>query len=423
MSKNPFKLEDHYDESFAIEDDDDESSLDDNLPQEKPVSQPRPPSARHRSRTQINEVESEEMEEPIQRSRQRPISGKFRPRPPGGRPTRQPTTKFSSDDDENNSSELESTDEDFNVANTRPFRSRYDEGINSASEPSENLAPSNSLVKNQRNSYSESSENQNFKHNTEDSESSESGMKYQPDNFKNLKVSKEVRDLFKNITKFKAKKFSIPTKLKAFIPDYVPAVGDIDAFLKIPRPDGKDDEMGLGWKELDEPSLKQTDPAVLEQYLKQNANSGDSKVNFIHSIKNADKEPKRIDSWINEISKLNKSKPAQTVQFSRPMPDIESIMSQWPSNVEQKLKSQDSDYIPSADNLDCTLDNYSKIVCSLFDIPVHETSDDSNLIQSLHVLFSTYSQFKQLDFQTEQQKEKSQSVSQNNLDSNVMTFD
>ena len=109
-------------------------------------------------------------------------------------------------------------------------------------------------------------------------------MKYQPDNFKNLKVSREVKDLFKNITKFKAKKFSIPTKLKAFIPDYVPAVGDIDAFLKIPRPDGKDEEMGLGWKELDEPSLKQTDPAVLEQYLKQNANSGDSKVNYIHSM-------------------------------------------------------------------------------------------------------------------------------------------
>ena len=117
MSKNPFKLEDHYDESFAIEDDDDESSLDDNLPQEKPVSQPRPPSARHRSRTVVNEPDSDEMEEHIQKSRQRPISGKFRPRPPGGRPKQQPA-KFSSDDDENNSSELESTDEDFNVGNT-----------------------------------------------------------------------------------------------------------------------------------------------------------------------------------------------------------------------------------------------------------------------------------------------------------------
>lgn len=31
----------------------------------------------------------------------------------------------------------------------------------------------------------------------------------------------------------------IDTKLKAFIPDYIPAVGEVDAFLKMPRPDGQ----------------------------------------------------------------------------------------------------------------------------------------------------------------------------------------
>jgi intraflagellar transport protein 46 len=31
----------------------------------------------------------------------------------------------------------------------------------------------------------------------------------------------------------------IDTKLKAFIPDYIPAIGEVDAFLKMPRPDGK----------------------------------------------------------------------------------------------------------------------------------------------------------------------------------------
>lgn len=281
------------------------------------------------------------------------------------------------------------------------------------------------------NSISESSEQQNYpnKHNTEDSEDySEAGPKYDPENFANLKVSKEVRDVFSHITAFKAKRFSVPTKLKSFIPEYVPAVGDIDAFLKIPRPDGKDEEMGLGWKELDEPSLKQTDPAILEQYLKQNSAGNDSKVSYVHSIKNAGKEPKRIDSWISEITKLNKSKPAQTVQFSRPMPDTESIMAQWPSNLDTKLKSLlgSNSIIPSADNLDCSLEDYSKIVCSLFDIPVHETSNDVNdniLIQSLHVLFSTYSQFKQLDFQTEQQNSKNSNESPKNFDSNVMTFD
>lgn len=30
----------------------------------------------------------------------------------------------------------------------------------------------------------------------------------------------------------------IDTKLRAFVPDYIPAIGEVDAFLKMPRPDG-----------------------------------------------------------------------------------------------------------------------------------------------------------------------------------------
>ena len=37
----------------------------------------------------------------------------------------------------------------------------------------------------------------------------------------------------------------IDTKLKAFIPDYIPAVGEVDAFLKMPRPDGDPEILGL----------------------------------------------------------------------------------------------------------------------------------------------------------------------------------
>lgn len=55
-------------------------------------------------------------------------------------------------------------------------------------------------------------------------------------------------------------------KLKPFIPDYIPAVGDIDAFIKIPRPDGKADSLGLSV--LDEPSAKQSDPTVLDLQLR-----------------------------------------------------------------------------------------------------------------------------------------------------------
>ena len=58
----------------------------------------------------------------------------------------------------------------------------------------------------------------------------------------------------------------IEAKLKPFVLDYIPAVGDIDAFLKIDRPDGRNEILGLNV--LDEPSLHQSDPSVLDLRLR-----------------------------------------------------------------------------------------------------------------------------------------------------------
>lgn len=37
----------------------------------------------------------------------------------------------------------------------------------------------------------------------------------------------------------------LDTKLKAFIPEFIPAIGEVDAFLKMPRPDGQPETLGL----------------------------------------------------------------------------------------------------------------------------------------------------------------------------------
>ena len=37
----------------------------------------------------------------------------------------------------------------------------------------------------------------------------------------------------------------LDTKLKAFIPDYIPAVGEVDAFIKPSRPDTLPETLGL----------------------------------------------------------------------------------------------------------------------------------------------------------------------------------
>ena len=88
---------------------------------------------------------------------------------------------------------------------------------------------------------------------------------YDPREFDHLTVDTEISDLFGYIVKYRAQTIILDYKLKPFIPDYIPAVGDIDAFLKVGRPDREED--GLGLSVVDEPLAGQSDPAVLELTL------------------------------------------------------------------------------------------------------------------------------------------------------------
>jgi intraflagellar transport protein 46 len=60
-----------------------------------------------------------------------------------------------------------------------------------------------------------------------------------------LQVTEEIRDLFQYIGRYKPHNIELDGKLKPFIPDYIPAIGDIDEFIKVPRPDGQPDYLGL----------------------------------------------------------------------------------------------------------------------------------------------------------------------------------
>ena len=70
---------------------------------------------------------------------------------------------------------------------------------------------------------------------------------------------------------------------------------------------------------------------------------------------------------------------------SKPMPDIDSLMQEWPPQIEDILRETG---IPTAD-FDCDVATYVDIICALLDIPVYKSR-----IQSLHVFFSLYSAFK-----------------------------
>jgi intraflagellar transport protein 46 len=49
------------------------------------------------------------------------------------------------------------------------------------------------------------------------------------------------------------------------------------------------------------------------------------------------------------------------------------------------------------DELDLNIEDFAKLACTLLDIPVHQSSNNNNeknLIESLHVFFTLYSEFK-----------------------------
>lgn len=56
---------------------------------------------------------------------------------------------------------------------------------------------------------------------------------YDPAAFEHLQVSTEMRELFKHVTRYTPQTVELDTKLKPFIPEFIPAIGDIDAFLKV----------------------------------------------------------------------------------------------------------------------------------------------------------------------------------------------
>ena len=160
---------------------------------------------------------------------------------------------------------------------------------------------------------------------------------------------------------------------------------DIDAFLKVVRPDGETESLGL--TVLDEPSAKQSDPSILDLQLRAVMKQSTQKTQVIKKIDNGEKNGKSIDKWIKDISDLHRSKPPPTVHYSKPMPDLDTLMQEWPPEFEQLLKGG---ILPHAgfDSLDTR--TYIDVICALLDIPVYKSR-----IQSLHLLFSLYSVFKQ----------------------------
>ena len=72
---------------------------------------------------------------------------------------------------------------------------------------------------------------------------------YQQD-MENLNLDPDTLSIFKYIDQYNPEQVDLELKLQPFLPDYLPAVGEVDSCIKIPRPDLKED--GLGIEQFDE---------------------------------------------------------------------------------------------------------------------------------------------------------------------------
>lgn len=168
-----------------------------------------------------------------------------------------------------------------------------------------------------------------------------------------------------------------------FLPEYIPSVGDIDAFIKVNRPDDVEDNLGL--VVVDEPCATQSDPTVFDLQLRALTKEAAPPGVVMKRVDRADKNPKELVDWIKSVYDLHRSKPPTIVHYSRAMPDIDSLMAEWPAHVEETLKLS---VLPTAD-LNVSLEHYVDIILALMDIPVYKSR-----VQSLHVLFTLFSEFK-----------------------------
>ena len=221
---------------------------------------------------------------------------------------------------------------------------------------------------------------------------------YNPKDYASLQVPLEVKELFQYIERYKPQEVELNTQLRCFIPEYIPAIGEMDSFIKIPRADGREDELGL--KVIDEPAAYQSDPVILELQLRAGIKRSQLGEVSVRSVDSAAKNPQDIQGWVDSIKETHRIKPPPQVHYRKNMPDIENLMDQWPDDFEAFLDAAQANappgtrggpaaaVLPSPD-LDLSLADYVKVLCSLLDIPVYD-----NPIESLHVMFTLYQDFK-----------------------------
>ena len=115
---------------------------------------------------------------------------------------------------------------------------------------------------------------------------------------------------------------------------------------------------------LDEPSINQTDSALLQLKLKAVSKEVDSSKDssLRETVVQSSGSAQEIETWIENIKHLHETtaRPdSVTLLHSHHKPDIEELMQEWHDELETALTVHS---IPSPE-LDCSLEEYINILC------------------------------------------------------------
>lgn len=199
-------------------------------------------------------------------------------------------------------------------------------------------------------------------------------------------VSPECAEIFSIINNYQPNPVDLTVHWKGFLPDLKPAIGNIDAFIKIQRPDGDFEELGLTI--VDEPSIAQSNPQILKMELREKygvATPANATDGYIGAIEDAKSNNKALLSWLESLEEIHRSRPPQEFMFTSSMPEVDELMEPWSEKMEEVLNSIP---IPPAD-IDMSFEDYAKAVCAILGVPVK-----NSLVESLYMVFTLHESFK-----------------------------
>ncbi|XP_017016501.1 intraflagellar transport protein 46 homolog [Drosophila kikkawai] len=225
-----------------------------------------------------------------------------------------------------------------------------------------------------------------------------------PEKWEDLTLPGELKDLFPYILKYTPQTIDTPFHLQPFIPEFVPAVGDVDALLKVQAPpllqpqrqrelDEHLERLGL-WL-LDEPSGTQSEPSLLNMKLR-SVLSGSMGRNPRHassaSLIPTARSGKDIDKWISEVEQVHMT---QSMYDAQPRKDIDALLEDWPRSYgDEETKNALDQAYRSCLQQNISLADYVRVLCERFGVegPLESQADYIHNVQTLFALYLAASQ-------------------------------